>query len=210
MRADSYFTEAEKQRIHDAVTDTETRTTGEIVPMIVTASARYTETELLGVVVGLAGGTLAALLLHDPWSIKLSHLYPMVGAVIGFLLLRIPALKRKLISQQRMDEAVLQRSLAAFTAEGLHYTDNHTGILIFVSLLEHEVEVLADQGINEKVPAGTWGEIASLLTEGMKTGQGCNAFCKAIERCGEILSAHFPTHPENRNELANRLVTKDR
>ena len=134
----------------------------------------------------------------------------ILGIVIGFFLVRVPWLKRKLISRRRMDEAVLQRSLAAFTAEGLHYTENHTGILIFVSLLEHEVEVLADQGINEKVPPGTWGEIVSLMTEGLKTGQGCNAFCKAIERCGEILSAHFPTHRENRNELPNRLVTRDR
>jgi uncharacterized membrane protein len=43
-----------------------------------------------------------------------------------------------------------QRSLAAFTGQGLHHTRAETGILIFVSLLEHRVVVLADRGINEK------------------------------------------------------------
>ena len=113
MRAENYFSEAEKQKIHDAVTETEARTTGEIVPMIVTASARYTEVELLGVIVGVAAGTLAALLLHDPWSAQFNYLYPMIAAVIGFFLTRIPGLKRKFISQRRMDEAVLQRCFEA-------------------------------------------------------------------------------------------------
>ena len=97
--------------------------------------------------------------------------------------------------------------MAAFTEHGLHYTRDHTGILIFVSLLEHQVEVLADRGINEKVEPGTWDEIVKTLTAGLKSGHACDAFCKAIDRCGEILAVHFPRQDDDRDELPNTLVT---
>jgi len=210
MRVEAFFTEEEKERIRQAVIASERHTSGEIVPMIVTASARYTEVELAGMVAGLVIGTVAALLLGDPWApAQMQFAWPLVGASLGFLLCRIPAIKRHLIPQRRMAEAIHQRSLAAFTAHGLHYTRAHTGILILASLLEHRIEVLADRGINEKVERGTWDEIAKIVTSGLKSGNGCVAFCAAIERCGETLATHFPRLPDDRDELGNKLVTEE-
>lgn len=42
------------------------KTSGEIVPMIVTVSGRYAEAELTGVVFGLMFGTMMELIWHDP------------------------------------------------------------------------------------------------------------------------------------------------
>ena len=67
MRAENFFTEAEQERIHQAVIDAEAKTSGEIVPVLVTSSARYTEIELFGVVTGLFLGMLLGWLWHDPW-----------------------------------------------------------------------------------------------------------------------------------------------
>jgi putative membrane protein len=47
-----------------------------------------------------------------------------------------------------------------------------------------------------------------ILTAGLKSGEACDAFCKAIERCGAILAEHFPRQTEDQDELPNRLVTK--
>jgi putative membrane protein len=69
------------------------------------------------------------------------------------------------------------------------------------------VEVLADKGINERVGAGTWKEVVQILTVGLESGNACDAYCKAIERCGEILAQHFPRSPDDKDELSNRLVT---
>ncbi|HEX2227278.1 MAG TPA: TPM domain-containing protein [Candidatus Binatia bacterium] len=207
MRVEKFFSEEEKTRIQQAITAAEEKTSGEIVPMLVNASARYTEIELLGLVVGLSIGTLAAAIYAEPWGHDFVYLWPMIGAAAGFLVCRIPWVKRSLLPGRQRDAAVLQRSLAAFTAEGLHHTRDHTGILIFVSLLEHEVEVLADQGINEKVPTGTWDEVVRILTAELKAGRACEGFCKAIGRCGAILAEHFPRATDDRDELSNRLVT---
>ncbi|HEY3167522.1 MAG TPA: TPM domain-containing protein, partial [Candidatus Binatia bacterium] len=115
---------------------------------------------------------------------------------------------RLVASKNRIADAVHTLALASFTEHGLHYTRDHTGILILVSLLERRVEVLADRGINAKVEAGIWQEIVKILTDGLKSNHACDAYCKAIERCGEILAAHFPRQSDDKDELPNRLVTE--
>jgi putative membrane protein len=208
MNAEKFFTDDEKERIHAAVLASESKTAGEIVPIIVTSSARYTEIELLGVVVGLFAGITIEWFWSDPWGSEFLNLWPVIGAFVGFLAGRMSIIKRFVASKDRVTEAVHTLALASFSEHGLHYTRDHTGILILVSLLEHRVEVLADRGINAKVDNGTWQEIVHILTEGLKSGRACDAFCKAIQRCGEILAIHFPRQSDDKDELPNRLVTK--
>jgi putative membrane protein len=208
MRAETFFTEQEKQRIQQAVTVAESKTAGEIVPMIVTSSARYTEIELLGTIAGLLIGMSAEWIWGDPWGSDYFNLWPVIGALLGFLICRTPVIKRFLATKRRIAEAVHSLALASFTDQGLHYTRDNTGILILVSLLEHRVEVLADRGINRKVASGTWDDIVHMITAGIKSGQACDATCKAIERCGDILAGHFPRQADDKDELPNQLVTK--
>jgi putative membrane protein len=209
MRTDKYFMAEEQGRIRHAVESAEERTAGEIVPMIVGSSDSYAEVEIAGLITGLLIGSAAAFYSGSSWGPTVTDLaWPLMGAGVGFVLCRIPAIKRRLISKTRIDEAVHLRSLAAFTAHGLHYTRAHTGILIFASLFEHRVEVLADRGINEKVQPGTWDEVVEILTSGLKSGNAGAAFCAAIERCGDILATHFPRPPDDRDELKDELVTE--
>ena len=208
LRAESFFTADEKDRIREAVIAQELRTAGEIVPMVVTTSDSYVEVELFGLILGLVIGIIVEWQVADPWSSHWIHLWPIIGAVTGFSACRIAPFKRRLVPKSKIADAVHIRCLAAFTAEGLHYTRDHTGILIFVSLFEHHVEVLADRGINEKVGSRTWEEIVQIITAGLKSGTACDAFCKAIERCGEVLSIHFPRRPDDQDELSNQLITE--
>jgi len=208
MKAETFFTDDEKERIRQAVVAAESKTAGEIVPMIVTSAARYTEIELLGVIFGLLIGMIAEAIWSDPWGSHYFQLWPVIGALIGFFSSGLALVKRLLAPKSRIGEAVHTLALASFTDQGLHHTRDHTGILILIALLEHRVEVLADRGINQKVSAGTWDEIVRTITAGIKSGQACNAFCQAIERCGDILATHFPRQADDKDELPNQLVTK--
>src|ERR1051325_1303030 len=162
MNAETYFTPEEQEKIRQAVVAAESKTSGEIVPMIVGASARYAEANVAGLIVGLVIGSAAALMWHDPWSWSHAEIaWPLLGAAAGLGLSHVSALKRLLVPTVRITEAVNTRSLAAFTAHGLHYTRAHTGILILASLFEHRVIVLADRGINEKVKPGTRDEMGA-------------------------------------------------
>ena len=205
INPETFFTKDERERIEQAVVTAESTTSGEIVPMIVGASARYAEAELTGVVFGLVTGTVIEFIWHDPWGpVHAYVVWPIVGAILGHFILSVPLLKRRILSKQRITEAVHLRSLAAFAGHGLHHTKDHTGILIFASLLERRVVVLADRGIDEKVTPGTWQVIVDILTDGLKSGNPCDAFCKVIERCGEILAAHCPRQTDDQDELPNK------
>jgi putative membrane protein len=208
MRAENFFTEQEKERIRQAVIAAESKTAGEIVPMLVTSSARYTEIELLGLIIGLLLGMIAEWLWSDPWGVSWSNFWPVCGALAGFFTGSVPAVKRLVATKNRISQAVHSLALASFTEHGLHHTRDHTGILILVSLVEHRVEVLADSGINAKVKTETWQEIASIISDGLRSKQACDAFCKSIQRCGEILSTHFPRRPDDKDELPDSLVTR--
>jgi putative membrane protein len=209
INPETFFTKEQQDRIEQAVVAAESKTSGEIVPMVVAASARYTEAELTGVVFGMVIGTMIEFIWHDPWGpVHAYVLWPMVGAVLGYAFCSIPSIKRWILSRERVAEAIHLRSLAAFSGQGLHHTREHTGILIFVSLLEHRVVVLADRGIDKKVEPGTWQAVVDTLTDGLKTGKACDGFCKAIEHCGQILATHFPPRTDDRNELPNKLITK--
>ncbi len=167
MNADKFFTEDEKERIRQAVVAAESKTAGEIVPMIVTSSARYTEIELLGLVVGLFAGMISRMVLERSWGSPIFQLWPVIGAFVGFLLGRMSSSE----TNSRVEETV---SPKRFTHSRSRRSPNRActtlaitpGFLILVSLLEHRVEVLADRGINAKVRAGTWDEIVHIITAG--------------------------------------------
>lgn len=209
------FTDEERERIKQAVQQAERRTTGEIVPMIVPSSARYREA---GYRTGLILGwlTLAVLLTIEtywlPWGWHAGNagwlLLAVIGAYgVGEWLGTFPAVIRLVTSRERMAYKVKLRAQQAFYQHGFQNTKGRTGILILVSLLEHRVHVLADKGINDCVPAGTWEGLVSGIVEGIRSGKPTDAICAAIARCGELLAKTCPAGSgENPDELPDELI----
>lgn len=205
--AADFFTTDEKQRIEAAVKTAEEKTSGEIVPMVVDASYEYPRAELIG------GGTLAlASGLLVSWAVGGESIWWFLPVFIGgFFLFQLlirnwPDLKRKLISPEELDIEVKEKALVSFLEQSLHETRDKTGILILISLFEHRVQVLADSGINAKVPEHTWEEIVEIITAGLKSNDTCSAVCQAVERCGELLQEHFPVKHDDTDELPNLII----
>jgi putative membrane protein len=209
------FTDAERERIKQAVQQAERSTKGEIVPMIVPASARYREA---GYRTGLifAWLTLAILLTVEvywlPWGWHAGNAGWLLLAVViayglGQWIGTAPSVIRLVTSRERMTHKVKLRAEQGFYQHGLHKTRGHTGILILVSLLERRVQVLADKGINDRVPAGTWEGLVSGIIDGIRTGQPTDAICDAIARCGSLLAQVSPAGSgENPDELPDELI----
>ena len=205
--ADKFFNKEEQQRIEAAVRASEMKTSGEIVPMVVDSSYDYPRAELIG------GGTLAlAVGLMISWLFGGESIWWFLPVfIVGFfvfqqLIHHLPALKRKLIHPDELTEEVKEKALVSFIEQGLHETRDRTGILILISLFEHRVQVLADSGINEKVPEHTWEELVDIIITGLKSGDSCTATCQAIERCGELLQEHFPRKHDDTDELPNLIM----
>ena len=99
-----------------------------------------------------------------------------------------------------------RRAVEQFLAQDLHTTTGRTGVLIFVSVAEHYAEVLADTGIDEKVPKGTWKKIVDELTSKIGNGRPADGFVNAIAEAGHHLAQHFPPTVPDPNELPNHLI----
>jgi len=209
------FTADGIRKIHDAVQGAERRTRGEVIPMVVPSSGRYTEARYLA---GLATAflTLAVLLTLDQgWGLYGWQEHHPNWIVLGVVLAyamgygagSLPPCIRFFTSKERMAFKVRWRAERAFYEHGLYKTREGTGILLMASILEHRVQVLADKAINERVPPGTWDDLARELVQGIKDGRPTEAFCRAIERCGDLLAQHFPAKPgDNPDELADDLI----
>ncbi len=209
------FLDDDLQKIREAVSAAEQRTRGEIVPMIVPASARYVETRYLAGL-GLALISLTLLVTWEAgWGQHLWHLHDpawivlavVLAYALGYGAALLPAVVRVLTPRERLTFKVRRRAELAFYEHGLHKTREGTGVLIMASLLERRVQILADKAINERVPAGTWDAIVAELTRDIKEGRPTEGFCRAIARCGDLLAEHFPARPgDNPDELPDDLI----
>jgi len=209
------FTEAERERIRAAVSQAERRTKGEIIPMIVPASAFYREA-------GYRTGFICALLMLSllltvevywlPWGWHGGNAGWLLLAVLlaygmGQWLGTLPSIIRLVTSRERMAQKVRLRAEQAFHQHGLHKTRGATGILLLVSLLERRVHVLADHGINDRVPPGTWDGVVGGIIKGIRAGRATEALCDAIARCGTLLAEVCPAGSgDNPDELPDELI----
>jgi putative membrane protein len=95
---------------------------------------------------------------------------------------------------------------AQFSATGLQTTDGHTGVVIFASLDDRIVEILADEGIHAKVGATVWDAAVKAVQDGMKARSPAKGFVTAVEICGAALAEHFPATGPHGNDLSDRLL----
>jgi len=85
-------------------------------------------------------------------------------------------------------------------------TRDKTGILIYILLNNRQFYILADSGIDEKVPHSRWDKIKDEMEEEFKTGHFAAGVLLAITKVGQILSEHFPIKVDDTNELSNKVV----
>ena len=214
--ASKFLSDADRQAVESCVQEVEKRTSGEIVPMVVSSSYHYPMSNMIG---GLIIALLISIGLTLAYGIRKSWggvtaldlwLFPAVFAV-SFLLFhelvrRIPALKRFFITRTEIAEEVEEAALTAFYRNGLNNTRDRTGILIFISVFERKACVLADEGINAKVDSGVWQEVVDLVVEGIRRRRQAEGICEAVRRCGKLIQDHFPIKADDTDELGNLIV----
>lgn len=216
----SLFTDAERERIRQAVDAAEKQTAGEIVPYIVARSGSYEIGAWRGAAVGALIAAALALLVawfYDGWGLGWLYsawgmaLTMTLGGVLGALLVWfVPLLRRLFAGTARMAERVHRRAEAAFLEEEVFNTRDRTGILLFVSLFEHRIEVLGDEGINLKVEQREWVEVVDRIRTGIRAGHLADGLVAAIEMCGELLHRRgVGIRPDDTDELSDDVRIRD-
>ncbi len=207
------MTEADLNRIKEAVATAEKQTSGEIVPYIVSQSASHEVAVWRGA--GLFALLAYAAVLGIRWfsgwggSQLTEGMVPVlliiVAAAIGAAVVHwIPAAKRRFAGQVRLTLATHRRAMQAFVEKEVFSTRERTGILLFVSLLEHRIEVVGDAGINAKVDTDDWIGVVTTIQQHIKTGQLAEGLVQGIHQCGHLLEkAGVAIRSDDTNELAD-------
>ena len=101
-----------------------------------------------------------------------------------------------------------ERAIALFAKLGVWDTEQNNGVLIYLLLAEHAIEIVADRGLQRRVPPEHWQQAVAQLSASCRAGRHEEGLLQAIAAAEVVLMEHFPAvaETEARNELPDRPV----
>jgi len=102
-----------------------------------------------------------------------------------------------------LQHIIRQRALTQFGKLRVWDTAQNNGVLIYLLLAEHAIEIIADRGLNEKVPTETWQLLLDAMRNHFQRGEFETGLTQAVTAVSELLVSHFPlvVGDDNPNEL---------
>jgi putative membrane protein len=196
---------ADHSRIAEAIAAAEAETAGEIYVVVARQADDYD-------LVPVLWAALLALLV--PWPLHFATdlstatilLIQGVSFILAASLLAHPQLRTRIVPANIACAAARKAAHAQFFAHGVHLTNERTGVLIYVALTEHCVEVVADDVIDAKVDETEWKALADEIVTAARADRLADGLVAAIRRAGALLREHFPRRPDDKNELPDRVV----
>jgi uncharacterized membrane protein len=101
-------------------------------------------------------------------------------------------------------QAARERALEVFSLLRVWDTEENNGVLIYLLLADHDVEIVADRGISARVAAGEWEEICRRMEAAFRRGEFQQGVLAGIAEVSALLARHYPARPGDRNELADK------
>jgi len=96
------------------------------------------------------------------------------------------------------------RAVELFSTLRIWDTEENSGILIYLQLVDRRVEILADRGIAGRVPQAEWDVICRDMETSFRSGAWRRGALQAVTRAGDLLASHFPASDGNPNELPDQ------
>ncbi len=199
--------------IKKAIEDAESKTSAEIVPMIVSTSTlgRHVFPMLLLIFL-----LISSEIYH---FIPIDLLYPLTSGMVFSMLLalslsaayglsRFNFVKRLFTSDDEEMLNVERRALSEFYLAHMTSTLSQTGILLFLSLQERKAVVLADKAIADKYDKTVWKGVIEELILGAKKEDLTHGIIRSIHACAELVKKDFPRLHNDKNHLTDKLIIK--
>jgi putative membrane protein len=197
----SDFDSAARKALTKCIREIEKHTDAELVLIVRARSRSYAAANyLFGALLAFAG--LNFLLFspfnfHQYWvPIDIALLF-VLGAYVSS---RSNAIRRWLTRKSVRNKSVREAAAAMFYEAGIANTQAEMGVLVYLSLLERRLELIADRGILRGVPALEWNQALFELHQAGKQPHP-ETLLAGLEKLGVLLEQHIPASPENPNEL---------
>lgn len=200
------FNDIFQAKLYEAVEAIEKESDVEIVTIVYSHSHSYRAVSLT--VAAIATYLIYSGLMFTPTLISDFTLYAvpiLVFLAVFFLIDKIPAIKRVLIPQKTKEKSVEIYARALFQKAGIHHTERHTGLLIFISLLEKSVKIIPDRGVQSALKAADWEKIQGHFDAIFEANEIENGIIQALAKSKEIFALNLPVLPDDINELPDYI-----
>jgi putative membrane protein len=191
--------------ISDAVHALESCSCAEVVVEVRARSGSYAHADTRFAALVAYLGLLV--LLFSPWPFGAIWVAVDVAILfgVGMLLARYSDNVRHLMTSRReREKAVRNAAAAAFFERGVANTSVESGLIVYLSLLERRIEVLADRGVLGSVPALAWNEFVAAARA--TRADSAHALIDILRSLEPLLAQHLPQREGDRDELANAPV----
>lgn len=189
------FTPADQRRIDAAVAAVEQATAADLDLMVVQASDRYSLYPLVWAGTGALIVAGLAALLSSSLNGRLTIMVELAALIVLIPLFDWMPVRLWLVPQRVRHAHARQLAHREFDA---HFTAGKAPgnrILLFVSLGDRYVEIIADRETHARIPAGVWNAVVADFVAAVRSGQLTSGLLAAIDSCGAMLQAHYPESP---------------
>ena len=94
------------------------------------------------------------------------------------------------------------RALEIFSELRVWDTEQNSGVLIYLLLADHNIEIIADRGARKVISEQQWENVCRAMEKNLAGGEFVAGIVNGITQIGELLKQHF--HPGNTDELPNK------
>ena len=99
-----------------------------------------------------------------------------------------------------------ERAVEAFARLHVWDTAGDNGVLVYLLLADHDVEIVADRAAAARIPPEEWEAVCRAMEEHFRAGRFGAGALAGVERVGALLARHFPPEPGAANERPDRPV----
>jgi len=99
-----------------------------------------------------------------------------------------------------------ERARELFAHYGVWDTEDNCGVLIYINLAEHQVDIVADRHVGRRITPEQWQGICRTMTAGFANGNYHDSTLQALGELNSLLQHHFPATGERSNQLPNEAI----
>lgn len=110
------------------------------------------------------------------------------------------------VSALLVDRTPRERAVEVFSQYRVWDTANNNGVLIYLLMAEHDVEIIADRGIAARVSDAEWQAVCHEMETHFRAGRFREGAIAGIEGVAVLLARHCPHEGGDRNEQPNRPI----
>ena len=214
----TFLTEAEKTALANHIRLAESKTSAEIVTVIADQSDHYRYIPMLwAALLALSVPGLYFLFQHfstNGWTYSGESVdslarvyYVQVLVFLGLgMLIQYPPFRFCLVPKSVKHGRAARHAREQFLLQNLHQTASRTGVMVFVSVAEHYVEIIVDTEVAAVVDNDVWVNTVDEFVSCIKRGEIAEGFTRTINHCDEVLSKNFPDKGGKPDELPNNLI----